>query len=217
MNVINSPSIEKLKHYLTTHFPNLELCAPLFYKTAVGIRFEIGAPDIPSHDPRYLKFVYMRSQILFNQVFSKNESMFLVVNSTELKDKLSQTSEGIDVFRKYLTNKNRFEEVKHIELPHVYGDENLTTHRYFLLCKVSDVDYKGLLTAIGNNDLGVEPKVKEEVFFINTENHVIFHLYDDRGLDIVAEEKQVLRGLYHRYNDWIFNYDRNKIDLIFNN
>jgi len=32
---------------------------------------------------------------------------------------------------------------------------------------VCDVDYKGLLTAIGNKDLGVEPKVKEEVFFIN--------------------------------------------------
>jgi hypothetical protein len=28
--------------------------------------------------------------------------------------------------------------------------------------------------------------VDDKVFFINTENHVIFYLYDDRGLDIVA-------------------------------
>jgi len=102
-----------------------------------------------------------------------------------------------------------------IELPYVYGDGSLTTHRYFLLCKVCNVDYKGLLTAIGNKDLGVEPKVREEVFFINIENHVIFHLYDDCGLDIIAKEKQVLRDLYLRYNEWILDYDRRRIDLIF--
>jgi hypothetical protein len=41
--------------------------------------------------------------------------------------------------------------------------------------------------------------VDDEVFFINTENHVFFYLYDDSGLDIVAKEKQGLSGLYHRY------------------
>jgi hypothetical protein len=57
--------------------------------------------------------------------------------------------------------------------------------------------------------------VDDEVFFINTENQVIFYLYDDRGLDIVAKEKRVLSDLYHRYNDWILVYDRREIDQVF--
>jgi hypothetical protein len=208
-------NIELLKQYLTKHFPKLELCSPLFYNAAIGIRFEIGSPEISFRDPRYLQFVHVRSQILFDQVFSQNDTIFLVVNSYGLKSQPNHLGNGLNVFRKYLANKNLYSEVGHVELPHVYGDEDLSTHRFALLCKTIDIDTKGLLTAIGNKDLGVQPMVDDEVFFINTENQVIFYLYDDRGLDIVAKEKRVLSDLYHRYNDWILAYDRREIDQVF--
>lgn len=58
------------------------------------------------------------------------------------------------------------------------------TIRYCLSCKVKDIDYKRLLKSIGNQDMGIEPSLKDEVFFINKNSHIIYQLYDDRGLDI---------------------------------
>ncbi|MFD1206338.1 DUF3885 domain-containing protein [Sporosarcina contaminans] len=44
---------------------------------------------------------------------------------------------------------------------------------------------------------------------------MIYHLYDDRGCDIIAVNIEDLRELYEKYNDWILDYDRERIDLLF--
>jgi len=49
------------------------------------------------------------------------------------------------------------------------------------------------------------------------DNHVMLHLYDDRGLDIVAESKAALLPIYHKLNPWILDFDHKKIDDIFTN
>ena len=53
------------------------------------------------------------------------------------------------------------------------------------------------------------------VYLVNSRNHVLFHLYDDRGADVVAPEKEILRPLYEACSDWILEYDREKIDRLF--
>lgn len=204
-------NVELLNDYLCTHFPNLQLVAPLFYNAKGGIRFEIGSSDISNQDPRYMKFVYLRAKILFNEVFSNNQAMFLVVNSHRFIKKPYEIGEGLDIFRSYLTNKDRLTEVGHIVLPHVYGDKEHKTHRFCLMCKVNEIDNNSLLKAIGNKDFAIKPKVVDDVFFVNIENHVIYYLYDDCGLDIVAQDKQAIMPLYEKYYDWILNYDLEKI------
>lgn len=47
------------------------------------------------------------------------------------------------------------------------------------------------------------------------ENHVMLHLYDDRGLDIAAHDKNTLMPLYQKLNTWILDYDHEQIDKIF--
>jgi len=44
---------------------------------------------------------------------------------------------------------------------------------------------------------------------------MIYHLYDDRGCDVIASNKENLRPLYEELNDWILDYDREQIDTIF--
>ncbi|MCM3639930.1 DUF3885 domain-containing protein [Priestia aryabhattai] len=44
---------------------------------------------------------------------------------------------------------------------------------------------------------------------------MIFHLYDDRGCDILASNKESIRFLYEEYNNWILDYNREEIDLLF--
>lgn len=61
---------------------------------------------------------------------------------------------------------------------------------------------------------GIENLVSN-VYFLNSHKDVLFHLYDDRGADVVAADKEILRPLYESCKDWILDYDREKIDLLF--
>ncbi|MPN35793.1 hypothetical protein SDC9_183295 [bioreactor metagenome] len=45
----------------------------------------------------------------------------------------------------------------------------------------------------------------------------MLHLYDDRGLDIVAYDKATLIPIYNKLNKWILEYDRKQIDKMFIN
>jgi hypothetical protein len=58
-------------------------------------------------------------------------------------------------------------------------------------------------------------KLVSSTYLIDSHSTILFHLYDDRGLDVVAANKESLRSLYERFNVWILDYDRKKIDLLF--
>lgn len=42
-----------------------------------------------------------------------------------------------------------------------------------------------------------------------------FHLYDDRGADVVSMDKEILRPLYIKCNNFILDHDREDIDRVF--
>jgi hypothetical protein len=50
---------------------------------------------------------------------------------------------------------------------------------------------------------------------VNISKKIIYHLYDDRGCDVIASDKEYIRFLYEDRNEWILNYDRNEIDSTF--
>jgi len=84
-----------------------------------------------------------------------------------------------------------------------------------LKCKTSDLNYIPILKAICNYDLGVKPSISHRVYFINTSKNTIFHVYDDRGCDLLATSIHEIRDIYEEYNEWILNYDKDDIDKIF--
>ena len=45
------------------------------------------------------------------------------------------------------------------------------------------------------------------VYFANTEEVYLYHIYDDRGADLVAERKETLWPIYHNFNQWILEVD----------
>ena len=63
--------------------------------------------------------------------------------------------------------------------------------------------------------MGIKPKIYHDVFFINIKKETIFHVYDDRGRDLLATQLETIRDIYDKYNDWILDYDRNEINEVF--
>lgn len=85
------------------------------------------------------------------------------------------------------------------------------------------IHYQNILTAIGNTDFpSRKPRLdnnsiftNKEIYFINIDKKLIFHMYDDRGLDLISADKESLRSFYEKYNDWILDNDREKIQKQF--
>lgn len=216
-------NIQKLNQYLQNYFPSLKLCMPLFYNAEIGIRFEIGEPEIDINDKRYIQTAYLRSIQLFEEVFSKDDDIFLVVNKHFASDTEYEIADKTNVFPSFFVSKENIEqEVDSEEIPFCYleedeeiREETMRTIRYCCKYKLSKIKYKKLLKAIANQDLGYKPAVTDEVYFINIGKHIIYQLYDDRGLDLVSNSKDSLEDIYIKYNSWILDYDRERIDKLF--
>jgi len=72
-----------------------------------------------------------------------------------------------------------------------------------------------LLKEIIKADIGGCGALASSVYFLDKTNFVLFHLYDDRGLDLVAADKELLRPIFEHFNNWILDYDKEQINKTF--
>lgn len=212
----------RLNGYMLETFPNLELRPPLFYNGDIGIRFKLGVNydynNIYENCP-YLEGVYNRAITLFQSLHSKTDDIYIVVDVNDFAD--GETfKHKLNIFSKYVKEKSDLFKLQKNTIPYVFPEDDedglYKTHRFTLKCKVSDLKYIPMLKAICNQDMGIKPSIFHRVYFINVNKNTIFHIYDDRGCDVLATSPNTIRDMYHTYNDWILDYDRNKIDKVFN-
>lgn len=64
-------------------------------------------------------------------------------------------------------------------------------------------------------DLGVHPRLESRVYIADPERGVLAHPYDDRGMDVIGPNEALLRELYHRFNGYLLDYDRARMDARF--
>ena len=131
----------------------------------------------------------------------------------------------LNVYLKYIKAKQKLYKLQHHLLPSVFEDQDeedqSVTHRFVLSCKKNEIKYIQLLKAISYEDfihpstiLINSPESGYDICFVNLSNKIIYHLYYDRGCDILAGDI-VIRFLYEECNDWFLDYDREEIDLLF--
>ena len=212
----------RLNEYMLETFPNLELRPPLFYNGDIGIRFILGVNydcnNIYENCP-YLEGVYNRAITLFQFLHFKTDDMYIVVDVNDYAD--GETfKHKLNIFSKYVKEKSDLFKLQKNTIPYVFPEDDedgvYKTHRYTLKCKVSNLKYIPMIKAICNQDMGIKPRIFHRVYFININKNTIFHIYDDRGCDVLATSPNTIRDMYHTYNDWILDYDQNKIDKVFN-
>jgi hypothetical protein len=207
-----------LNDYMNEKYPNLKLRPPLFYNWDTGIRFELGNPD-ENQEVFYMERVYQRSLSLFKSLHALDDDIIIVANVHHAGEENVLKRRKLKIFNHNIKYKNVLFKLQHTVIPYVFEDvydiHDFETHRYTLKCKVSDVKYFNLIKAICNHDMDLKPKIYHDIFFINITNNTIFHIYDDRGCDVIASGKESIRHLYKNYNEWILDYDRVEIDKIF--
>jgi hypothetical protein len=220
--------LKNLQEYLHTTFPGLVLKPSLYLQWKTGIHFGLAQEMYQFKDNGKLNLqmfdtVYSQALAIFNDLFSEEDEIFLVTNVYHRKDSNSRTK-PIKVYKNSVKNKNLVFHLKQETLPYVFEDEanDYYTAQYCLKCRKQDLRYPLLIRAACNEDFPLKPKFGREkgmfypdVFFINVSKNLIFFIYDDRGCEVISDNKETLRPLYEKYNDWLYEYNRKEIKRLF--
>ncbi|MFD1864188.1 DUF3885 domain-containing protein [Planococcus chinensis] len=220
----------KLQEYLHTTFPGLVLKPSLYLQWKTGIHFELGLGIYQFEEGDKLNLqrfenAYKQTLAIFNDLFSEEDELVLVTNVYHLKNSNRRTK-PFKVYKKGVKNKNLTLQLKLNTLPYVFDEEeeadDYYTAQYHLKCRKHDLRYHQLIQAACNEDFPLKPKFRREkgmyypdTFFINLTKNVIFFIYDDRGCEVIAADKETLRPLYEKYSEWLYEYNREDMKQLF--
>ena len=189
----NSESFN-LPAFMLSYFNRVDLGGNLFNQWPVGIRFEIGIEQV-SRAAKLYEFVFAKADdcILVSQDWTEDEE--IVSLSTPLF--ATPGIFGIEPAKCQSVDVSRFEESLY----------RLTWARLSPLA----FSASQMFQAIANREQSGMPKVSSGVYVIDPRSKVIMHMYDDRGLDIIAAELETLRPLFQHFGDWILENQRHRI------
>ncbi|MFF2416381.1 DUF3885 domain-containing protein [Bacillus safensis] len=210
---------DQTNSFLKSHFPDLVLTPPLFYEWSIGLRFEVADWSLGKQSV-VLEKAGDRALEIVKYAFDPEDEMLLVTDVyTEHEHEL--TKRKLLVYQKYVRRQVR-NRLRHELLTYVWPelDEPLTLERFTLKCRLQDIRLRLLLQAICREDFYapnqiMKGKLQYEIYLINLSKHMIFHLYDDRGCDLIAAEPERLRPVYEGLQHWLLDYDRPQMDRLF--
>jgi hypothetical protein len=204
--------------------PDIKLERPLFYNSPFGLRFEIGPSDQEIWNDenkklnrKYFSVALERAMNIFQGVFDPSDNIEIVYQVFS------------DGRRKIKKRSFIFKQVKSLANANI----DLSDHRdiysedldYKCECwkrvtisgiTASEIDTVQIFKAAINTDFpSLKPQFNGECYLINRTKQLVLNLYDDRGMDIVSNNKESLNGLYKSHNNLILDYDRESIDKVF--
>ncbi|WP_105151828.1 DUF3885 domain-containing protein [Streptococcus suis] len=182
-------------------FGEHQLVGPFFYATPLALRFEIGPAAEAEQLPRkvYLDRAYARAVELLERASSAYDYVVLSL--------LRQEDRDIDTYLWHFTSKFNFDKCPEPELIEVedWTGEVLVYERY--LFPVADQDLKALLWEIIRADQGGFNYLSASLIFLSSKEKVLYHCYDDRGVDIAVVDDNKRRQLFTDCQDLLFDYD----------
>lgn len=162
---------------------------PIFYNSPVGIRFEISEPcgEVYCNDelnPKYLQETYGKVLTIYQSLPCKFDTLRWTIYPNEHNDY------GRDFLRNFMgITELAFPQEKYSEMVYLDGDsdEQIEKIFYYWDLRTNVININKLLEEISKADLGGFSELASAIFLFDTNLNVLFHYYDDRGLDIVSE------------------------------
>lgn len=187
-------------------FGEHQLVGPFFYATPLALKFEIGPAEEAEPLPKkvYLDRAYARAVELLEQASSAYDYVTLSL--------LRQEDRDIDTYLWHFTSKFNFNKCPEPELIEVedWTGEVLVFERY--LFPVADQDLKALLREIIKADHGGFNYLSSSVLYLSSQDNIIYHCYDDRGVDIAVLDDDKRLELFTDCHDLLFDYDMEEME-----
>ena len=189
-----------LPRFMFSRFAGVEFGGDLFSQWPVGLRFEVGLEHV-WRAAEIHEFIHRRSEdcILISQDWLSGDADIWEERCTPLF-----STPGV-----LPSAPPQFQTVDVLPFDH-------TPYRLiWTRLPLHSLNAAQMFQAIANRERGGIPAIRSGVYTIDDRAVLIMHMYDDRGLDIIAANAATLLPVYERFGGWILDNQRHKIDLRF--
>lgn len=197
----------------------------MYYKNKFSLRFELGSPEIGLWIDRdreiinedYFRVAFQRALGIFQSAFQPDDEIKLCYQIySDGRKKIKKGDYFFKLVKNVMCRQIMF--TKHRD---IYSDD--LNHKSYHWKRVtisglfaSELDSKRIIETLINTDFGVRGhNLRGELYIVNCTKGLVFNIYDDRGLDIVADNKESLIPIYHEQNSLLLGYDKERMDSVF--
>ncbi|WP_142335153.1 DUF3885 domain-containing protein [Bacillus toyonensis] len=222
----------QLKEYMNQTFPGVTLVPSIYSQWENHLHFDFGkdkyqiVEGTDDLNMEYFSQLYTYNKYLFEDIFLKEDVVFVVANVYRFKKENIKTPQKTNIYNKYIKKRDLKFRIRQETLPFLFEDEEADlycTSQFSLKCLAVDIKYELLIQAVNHEDFpdlyprfGRKKEVSyPDVFLINATKDIVMFIYDDRGCEVIAKNKEIIRGLYEKYKEWIPVYERESIDSLF--
>ena len=222
----------QLKEYMNQTFPGVTLVPSIYSQWENHLHFNFGkdkyqiVEGTDDLNMEYFSQLYTDNKYLFEDIFLKEDVVFIVANVYRFKKENIKTPQKINIYNKYIKKRDLKFRIRQEMLPFLFEDKEADlycTSQFSLKCLAEDIKYEPLIQAVNHEDFpdlyprfGRKKEVSyPDVFLINATKDIVMFIYDDRGCEVIAKNKEIIRGLYEKYKEWIPDYERESIDSLF--
>ena len=177
--------------------------APIFFKNKYAASFEIGDSKIEIYDEN----MNVRDEYVNKALFRANE-ICSYFNFDILIIRLCYSEKDIQLIQNIIGSaaEETFSEI-------VLSEDSEEYRRVSLYWNAKEINLDRLFIEIIKTDIGGYSILSSSVFLLDSKKSCVCHLYDDRGIDIIASSKETIYPIYKNYENWLI--DREKTDELF--
>lgn len=179
----------------------------LFYRNVPALRFELSGGD--GYVEMFTR-AYDRAREILSVVFADTRELTVVLSEV-----------GGGGMRSHLSGFRALRGCG-IPLPRPYAAWSETTgeewdheERGFLAFRCAPAMLNRLLWGALATEIGVRPRLVSHLYLADPERGILAHPYDDRGMDVIGPNHTLLRELYTRFDAYLLDYDRARMDEFF--
>ncbi|GLC88821.1 DUF3885 domain-containing protein [Lysinibacillus piscis] len=204
----------QFKKFMQKYYNGLMLWSNTYHYWHTGIHVELGHNGGIDQTHNDHKRSLTKFHILYQQVaemsallFKETDEVIVVVNSYPY---LAQKTVYPNFFRRYVKDQKKKYKVRLQDHHWQYDEDTVFVQQMELFCKVSDLKLALLLkTCIHEDFRHQSPRLNSrhsmfapDVFLINVRTKSIFHLYDDRGCEIMNVDRTWHKHLVDYLAEW---------------
>ncbi len=183
----------------------------LFYQYEGALRFELSGEG--SRFDQFLQAL-RRSEELVEDIFSETDDLHVCISGF-FENSIFATRPVLSALAKceikIPETRDIWGEPYNVDL----GEEDGSWYRASLCFSVDKQEIRKFLWGALSADLDIKPALMAKVYLYSPAKKVLVHPYDDRGMDVIGSNPDLMKDLYRRYNDWLLEYDRKAMDAIY--
>lgn len=200
----------QLKKFMEQHYNGLALSPDFYHTWGTGIHVELGNDNSKNYDelnmPKF-HIEYKQVSEIVNLLFKKTDDVIVVVNS--YPDETKNTVHP-NFFQRYVKNQKKKYSLHLQEYMWQFDEDKVLVQQMELYCKVLDLKLELLLKTCIHEDFSTQnPRLKRkhslyapDVFLVNISTNCIFHVYDDRGCEILNTDIEFHKELLDYFKEW---------------